>query len=393
MTYLFQELVTDLYQTFRTPATILDPYNRVLAHSDQPVELADEWRRSNLLVDTGDTELGKAVIRHVNDFAHTVSEVTRIPAAPELGLLERVVIPLLARGVATAYIYLIDPDHRVQVESLEPFQPAFTAAAKQVELERLARFRVRAAVAGVISGDETERRVAIDTLEDVDMVALPPMRAAVLQADTPVDRISDNLWGRILGAESVWSEVGGRIVAVLGEFTERSLRGLRDRIDADNQVRVYLGLGSPVDEIEQVRSSYRQAIRGLTLARSRATDTRFAVWEELGPWRPLLSLSRDDALASLDPRVHDLVAGEDLATLQMVRSYLERAASADAIADEHHLHRTTLYERFRRLQDRYTLHWEVADDRLATVLGIRIALLHGQRRANPPQSAMRQEPG
>jgi len=43
------------------------------------------------------------------------------------------------------------------------------------------------------------------------------------------------------------------------------------------------------------------------------------------------------------------------------------------------------------LQDRYTLHWEVADDRLATVLGIRIALLHGQRRVNPPQSAIRQE--
>ena len=198
--YLFQDLVKDLYDTFGTPATLLDVNDRVLAFSEQPPGLADAFRRDALLMAPVDAELEKAVVRHVNDVARTVTDVTRIPAAPQLGLLERVVIPLLANGVASAYVYLIDPQRKVSDEQLQPFEALFSDVARHVELERMSRSRLPAAVVGIVSGDARERRIAAEMIDELGVVRIaPPMCVAVITSRLPIDGMSNTLWRRIFG--------------------------------------------------------------------------------------------------------------------------------------------------------------------------------------------------
>jgi hypothetical protein len=54
------------------------------------------------------------------------------------------------------------------------------------------------------------------------------------------------------------------------------------------------------------------------------------------------------------------------------------------LARELHLHRTTLYARNRRLQERYGLAWDKPEDRLATIIGMRLGLLHRLHEVSRP---------
>jgi sugar diacid utilization regulator len=100
----------------------------------------------------------------------------------------------------------------------------------------------------------------------------------------------------------------------------------------------------------------------------------------LRAWRPLLLLSRHDAVASLDTRIADLIGGEDPQLLLMLQRYLERVEDVSAISASFHIHRTTFYSRVNRVQKKYDLDWEDAEDRLLTIIGIRIGLLYALHR-------------
>jgi hypothetical protein len=392
MEYLFQELVDDLFRTFGTPATLLDAQDRVLAFSDQPPELADPLRRRVLLVNDAETEIGRAVLHHVNDAARRASGIVRIPAAPHLELYERLVIPLRIRTSATAFVYLIDPHRRVTPEALEPFSTAFDAVAKQVELHRLARHQVRAAVAGLASSDDDERRLAVSTLDERSNVRWrAPLCSVVITGDAPVRNVPDGYWTRLLGHDGEWTELAGRIVAILGNATPARLAELADGIAsaplAAGRPVLAAGVGEAVDRLSELSRSYRQAVRALRFAQSTVTDSPVASWSTLGAWRTVLALEPDDARESVDPRVRRMTTNEPAAVLSMLRSYLEREADVEEIATAHHLHRTTLYARFRRLQERYGLRWEHGEDRFAAALGIRIAQLYDHTGEQEPAPA------
>jgi hypothetical protein len=387
MTFEYQELVTDLYRTFGTPVTLLDRADRLLAFSDQPAELSDEFRRENLLVDARHTARGRAVIAHVNATARSSRALTRIPGRPELGLLPRTVVPLLLDGTPVAYVYFIDPAGAITDESLETFAGPFATVARQIEMERLARAKVRSAVLGLISSDPDGRRLAASAIEDLSLPRLgPPHRVVAVSSDADLSRVPDGSWRRLFGRDSVWADVQERVIAVAraGKDADAVLRAAGHDDGAIVDAPLFVGVGSPVDGMSETHRSYREAVRCLRLAESVATDSRFALWDELGSWRILLSNDPDHALEAADARVRRLVSSEPAETLSLVRQYLDRELDADRIAASHHLHRTTLYAKMRRLQERYGLSWEAADDRLATVLAIRLAQLTRRKGLSPP---------
>ncbi|BBG03869.1 MULTISPECIES: helix-turn-helix domain-containing protein [Pseudonocardia] len=397
MDHLFQELVDDLFHTFGTPATLLDARDRVLAFSDQPPELADPVRRRVLLVHDVDTDVSRAVVRHVNDAARRADGIVRIPAAAELGLYERIVAPLQVRGTAVAYVYLVDPGRRVAAADLAAFAASFAAVATQVELHRLARDRVRAAVGGLLSADEEERHVAADALEQSSTASLqPPVRAVVIGADRPLRDVPAGYWNRLLGHDVVWTELAGRVVALLGDGVPGRSAALAAAVTATGPAStsaaggaaasgrgvpglgrpvLVAGMGDVVADLIEVARSHRQAVRAWRWARSEATTERVGVWADLGAWRALLTLDPRDARDSVDPRVRRLTERESTTDLALLRRFLERDGDVAALAQDHHLHRATVDSRLRRLQDRYDLRWDDSDDRLATVLGVRLAQL------------------
>lgn len=380
MSYDYQELVTDLYRTLGTPATLLDARYQVLAFSDQPAELVDPIRREGLLVNAAGTAYGDAVIRHVNEVARGATSLTRIPPSTELGLLGRTVVPLGGK-VPVAFVYLVDPGQQVREEHIAEFQAALDSVAAQVAFDRMSRTRVRQAVAGLFSSDETERHLAVAALDELGVGGNPaPHRAVVATSNVPPGRVPDDTWRRLLGTGGLWTIRDGLAVAVSSGPRASAVAKLksnaRDIRESLPGVQFSLGIGGESNRLSNIRDSFRQSLRSLKLAQSKANETDVVSWDELGAWRTLLSIGREDALDSVDDRVGRFVQDETASTVEMVRQYLERTAEADEIAAAHHLHRTTMYAKIRRLQQRYDLRWDNAEDRLATVIGTRILQLH-----------------
>lgn len=372
MSYEFQELVDGVYERFGAPATLTDRHERLLAYSIQPADRTDPTRRQSLLDRRRDEST-----RYVNDFAHRVDAAARMPAVPHLGLLERLVIPLRVRATTTGYLYAIDPSRRIGDDVLEQLGPSLDAVARQIEFEHAAQVNARMAVHALVSPDEDERATAVDFFHErgLDEPATA-WRVAVL-APEEVPAGPQVVVPRIFGARSFWTELNGRYVCLVAEDAARAHAARERLVGPESDTDGYaIGIGPSFGRLDQAYQSYRAASRALQLAQSGMIGSRCARWDDMGPWRALLSMDRAAVEASIDPRVARLIEDSDESLLRVLRSYLEREKDSDELAAEYYVHRTTLYARFRRLQERYGLSWDDADDRLAAVIGLRIALLN-----------------
>ncbi|NKX56556.1 PucR family transcriptional regulator [Arthrobacter mobilis] len=372
MSFEMQDLVDRLYAALGTPVTLTDRQDRMLAYSSQPLDKTDKVRQQSVLGRHSDE-----ATRPVNDFARHVQSTTRLPADPAAGRLERVIVPLRTQGHIAGLLYLIDPDRRVTDEALERFADEFEAVARQIELVRMPRSTSQAAVRSLLSTNADERQIAVEELKGcLGSPADRPSRTVVLAP--PGRDHSMPFWSRVFGARSPWSEIDGLYVYLVTEDLDPDGVASRVRFAGGSGAvsGVAIGIGGSSPGLAEAYLSYRTALRALQLAKSGLTGSNVAAWDTMGSWRTLLSLDRSAAEASIDPRVRLLVASEDGTLLRMLRSYLEREKDNDELATEFHMHRTTLYARFRRLQDKYGLSWEHPEDRLATILGLRITLLY-----------------
>jgi hypothetical protein len=380
VSYQFQELVDQVYADFGTPATLTDSHHRLLAFSIQPEDRSDWIRRNSLL----DRDIDRAVQQHVNEFAKTTVTMTRVPGIPSIGLMERVIYPIAHRRTVVGYLYLIDPEGRLTLDSFDPYSELLELIGRQIELERLSRFRTSSAIAGLLSNDPIERGLAADILGSAADDSRGPFRIAVVSSPSGLEGVADIVWARLFAGHLAWTETAGRMVAIL----EGPDGAVSDRIRSDPPgsdalsawpARIappVLGIGGAFPFLTDLHTSYRQALRALRYVQLGLGDTSVSRWEDLGAWRPLLLLPREEALSSLDGRVAELIEAEPADSLTMVQRYLERDGDIASIAAEFHLHRTTLYARLRRLQERFGLDWEDPEDRLASILGIRVGMLY-----------------
>lgn len=376
MTFQSQELVDQLFERFATPTTLVDTANHLVAFSIQPLETTDAVRRLTTL----SKEVDPAT-RHIHDLADSAEHFTRIPASHKYDTLERVVVPLRFRGHITGRLYLIDPDRRVTEQILGDFGSAMTEVARQIELERMFRRDVRALLAGLVGTGKKRRRIAAESLVAYGLVdPAVAVQIAVIGGIGQRDAVSDSVYTRTFGRHSVAALVGGRVVVMLTGTAPSARDQVQAALGASAGIRggvmATCGIGTSVQKLTEVHHSYQEAVRALALVQSGLASSPVAEWETVGVWRTLLLLNREEAQSSIDPRVQLMIAEEEPAVLDGTRKYLEHGTDITALASELHLHRTTIYSRSRRLQERYGLCWENPDDRLATIVGLRIDQLH-----------------
>lgn len=389
----FQQLVDELLTAFGTPATLVDTDNHLLAFSAQPQQRSDIVRRNSLLGRTVDAEVESYIGKHIRG----ASTFARVPASQKLGLSRRAVYSIYHGGTVQGYLYLIDSEDQLTETSLFPFEPLLRQVGQEIELERFAVGRSYRVVSGLVSDDADQRSAAAEILLDAMEPAPSAFRIGAIASDTDsvAAGIANFVWKRVFEGYPAWGIVDNMHVVVIGSGAAIAPRSGTDEMeDSARRKQItpalerwprqlatpLVGLGGWVKTADECQKSYHQALRALRFARAGLQDSRTADWETLGAWRPLLLLSRHDAVASLDARIADLIGGEDPQLLLMLQRYLERVEDVAAISASFHVHRTTFYSRVNRVQKKYDLDWEDAEDRLLTIIGIRIGLLYALHR-------------
>lgn len=385
MSFNAQDLVDECYTKCGAPAVIVDTAARLIAFSVQPREFADEHRLAGLI---NRNREGIAAYDWLVGQVKPGTNFVRTPANSCHKLAPRTIVPLHAHGIAVAYLMAIDPEERVTEDDVNRWQPLLAVVALEIEFERTDSFHRRAVLSALLSTDGQARRQAADALvETYSLDNRHPIRVAVAHivddhggGPTPVR------WELTPGSRGVVAAIENNIVAIVPD-DHTVVEMFCDRIERIRTFHRHLpaiGVGGSVLGLDQAYVSYRQAKRALSLSVLRLRTDSVVHWDKLGSWRALLLLQSADALEAIDPRVKKMLAIEDDATVSLVHDYLERGGDVASIATAQHVHRTTIYGRLKRLAGAYGLDWNSADDRATTLIGIRLAGLHGQSRPFSP---------
>lgn len=373
----YQELVDGIYSAFGTPVTLSDAQQHLIAFSAQPSHLTDSVRRDTVLAREATADSAS-----ITAFAHRQTTISRFLAPEDSGLFDRLIVPLTVPSGAVGFLFLIDPEHRIDVTDLETFGSAFEEVALRIELELFSRPQIEASVRVLLTSDDAQQLERAARHIENTFPGRFDSGARILAVDTPgTGAVSP--WIRELGFRTPWATIGDKAFLVVPNRDDSLFGAPQRRSSAEARPRAAVGRSVP--QLSAASRSATDALRALRLARDRSFSpgTNPLVWDDLGPWRILLSAYDDEGSQTIDPRVGRMIADQDETTLRMIRMHLEPGNGSDDIASEFHMHRTTLYSRLRRVQVDFGLDWTDPDDRLSTVLGLRLAKLVEQP-AVPP---------
>lgn len=364
-----QQLVDAIFRELNVPVTLTDARNRLLAFSVQPAELIDDARRDTIL-----TREPSGSSDTVSSFAQAQVEIARFMPVEGSGLLERVIVPLRTASRVVGFVYIIDPEHRVDAEVLARYANEFSAAALKIEIDLLSRPQMQDSVRILLTGDDADRQRAVQYISgEFGNKFDRGIRVVALESDDSMTTIPQ--WVSSLGFSYPWGRLDGALIFIVPheEDIATMLQRRRGRMPSP---ATRPAVGRYVERLIEASESARTAMLTLCLAADPSLLPRMnpVYWDHVGPWKLLLSI-KEEKEQLLDPRVIRLTEAEDRDSLRMLQLHLERGKAGNDIASEFHLHRTTLYSRLRKLQADYGLDWEDPDDRLATILGLRFSQL------------------
>lgn len=392
-----QAIVDELAGRLERSVAIDDPGIRLLAASRHFGD-EDQLRIGSVLNRTVPPEVVELVR------THGVAQWTE-PGRIELGIPDatpRLCTPVRCQGQLLGYLWLLDRagtlgDSEVAAAG-EAADRAGTVLYRRLLVRQRSQARHEAILRDLVSPDAMIRSQAIDDLRAEDLFPDSPLHLTVLA----VQCLSDGEAHAERGVElEAAVEEGSRAVtedvALLATHRSRAwlllaqrrppARDLVDTITDRITIRfkhlthsrsaLVFGLGPTVERLDEVADSYRKAVRAARTAVLVPGLGNTARWGELGPYELLVTLAPDDlAEASRTP---DLVALEDadvhgvlIATLTI---FFDHGGSAQHAAEALCIHRATLYQRLRRIEQVTGRNLHNGDDRLALHLGLKLRAL------------------
>jgi DNA-binding PucR family transcriptional regulator len=227
------------------------------------------------------------------------------------------------------------------------------------------------------------------------MVAMPIREAGVEPDESLRSAIEHGLTGvrRLLGPRESLHLVRfdhGLLIVLSQPHTgvasvtcaEELLRSMASTAGKESGVeRVVVGVGSTAPRLEGIKESYEQARLAALVANQLPSAGPVANWDELGVYRALVQLSKDEiGSAPIHSGLNRLLDGESTAPLvETLETYLDSAGNAQKTAELLFLHRTTLYYRLKRISELTGANLQDGNDRLALHLGLKLARLTGRR--------------
>ena len=161
----------------------------------------------------------------------------------------------------------------------------------------------------------------------------------------------------------------------LGSITQRITSRFRQLSGKDGQF--VLGVSDTVNELGQVFRAYRQAVVAVRAALLIPSVGNIARWGHLGPYDILLRLSSDEIAAAAD--VSPLRALESADRQQVLvktlDTFFDNACDIRRTANLLCIHRATLYQRLKRIEQVTGCSLDNGDDRLTLHLGLKMNAL------------------
>ena len=324
-----QETVDALAEASGRPIDVEDRGFRLLAHSahDAPV---DAVRRDTILRRAA----SPAVVARLErlGLARATAPV-RLPAAPELGMGPRLVLPVRDAGQLLGYVWVLDDP---------PLADADVARLVAAALP------VCVALAALRDMEDQRRSAEQHGLEQLlgagDPVAATRLlsgRGPVTVAVAPEGSDLSPLRRRAAPGTMLLGTFAGRAVIVLGD-------------GATPQTTLTLGVGAARTSLAEAPASHREAVLALLVAQAVPALGPVAHFADLGAHgllAPLAFPTDGSPPAALPAAVETLGAAPDgpelLATLRAVLDAGEDTAGAAARL---HVHRSTLHRRLRRIE-------------------------------------------
>lgn len=393
-----QRIVDAVAERVGRPALIEDRHQQVVVYSAHTGPL-DAVRRASILSRHTAPEV-IAWFRAAG--VHRTRAPMRTPAAPDLGLLPRVCLPILHGDVLLGFLWFIDADSPMPDADIRTAAAAAGDASRALHradlLGNLASEREEEAARALLSdAPESRERAAKDLLEDGALSADGPVTALAVRpagdhpADGPARAALEHalvLTRRWYGARDALHLVrrdhglllicGGQdprpAAAVAAHLTD-SLRTATRRLPG--RTRTVVGLGRPYPRLAEAARSYREAVRTARVAARLPALGDVASWSTLGVYR-LLSMVDEEHLDVRDvhPGLLRLLGTDGGQVLvDTLETYLDLAGNAHATAERLQLHRTTLYYRLQRVEALAGTNLKDGNERLCLHLALKLARL------------------
>lgn len=377
----FQDLVDGISRLADASATLEDRDFHLVAFASQSGGL-DDIRQRSILQRRSTPE----VRAWFEGFGIARSDrPVRTPADPEHGVLPRVCLPARWNGVTYGYVWLLDVDGRLDDDLLNGAMHEASRAGALLAQQARVRQRMEDRLQNLLS---PERAVAEEAAEEIAALGLVERDRRVAVAVLETVRTEDwqsaplNLW-RL--PRSVLAAAESDHISLLvpephsaTDIAGRALELYRERLGANAQDGVLVGIGAPREDLAEARGSWREARLAVRVGRAVPAFRPTAVWADLGIYRLLAcGPQRELRDAVVDPAVRRLLREPEL--LHTAQTYLDHAGSAQQTAAALNIHRQTLYHRLEKIARVTGLDLGDGRDRLRLHLGVSLApLVAGQ---------------
>jgi PucR C-terminal helix-turn-helix domain/GGDEF-like domain len=367
-----QRIVDDLALRIDRPVLLEDHGQRVIAYSEQTGPM-DDLRRDSILR------------RHTSDQARTLFRAAgildargplRIPASP--GVLARVCVPARHRDRLLGFVWLIDepPAPDEDVTAAADTAPALALTLFQESLAAgLSYRRELEAVSAVLLGDRDAARAAAQLLVEAGFPPTDPVTAIVVRPLAGAER--ENLEQGLLAARYAMvarhplhlARGDHGVLLAVGRPPDAT------EIHAAVGPGMVIGIGRPRPTLADATDSYREAAHAAEVAACVPGYAPTAAWADLGIYRMLTTIPRDELHPGLERLLDDPTHRPLLETLE---TYLDLAGSVVATSKALRLHRTSLYYRLQRLEHLADTDLKNGTERLTLHLSLKLAHLSGR---------------
>lgn len=363
---------------------------RLLAHTGHG-DLMDDVRRSSIMDRRATAEV-RAWFERCG--IRRATGPVRTPANSELGALERWCIPVRFREAHLGYVWILGGDH-IDRDDLRVVVETADQIAALLYLRRLATQADNDLLRLLLLPSPENEQVALEARAvgvhphkgPIAVVVVAPEDGGDVAPQASSDlALAMRRAGEQAAPDGMLAGVVSGVGVVLAPLAE-SDDLLPAKLLAENARRLsnhvshgreFVAAVGGATTLERASNSYAEARRALRVAAARPDLGPIAVWDELGVFRALALLPRDEVDArAVDPRVRRLLADAGLS--QTAETFLDRAGNVRETALSLHVHRTTLYQRLERIKALYQLDLkDSGDHRLVTHLGLKLARVAGR---------------
>lgn len=389
-----QSIVDDLAERLQRSVAIDDPSIRLIAASRHFGD-EDALRIRSVL----DRSIVPAVVEHL--FAQGIARWTCPGVVAIENALPRLCAPVRCNGMLLGYLWLIDAGGAfTEAEIAAADEAAATAGTvlyRRLLLHERSKARQEAILRELVSPDAAVRGLAIADLHAEQLFGDDFGHFTVLsvQRRTAEDAAAHQVAFESAleeGVRAVTDDVAlmvanrarGWILLVQRHPPARALVDtIADRVTTrlrrltDPTTRLAFGLGNTVTDLRSVALSYEHAMLAARAALLLPGTGDLARWGELGPYELLLKLPADDLLTTaLTPAVAALEEADHHSVLiGTLMTFFDHAGNIQRTADSLTIHRATLYQRLKRIEQITGCSLDNGDDRLVLHLGLKLRTL------------------